>query len=165
MEDLHLWRLLQALVLIAVANGTPILAKFWLGDRCAQPLDAGLRLWDGEPLFGKSKTIRGLLLAMVTAALTSAIMGLGLAAGAVAGAAAMVGDLVSSFTKRRLGLKPSSMAPGLDQVPEALLPLVAIADRLQLSTADVVVGVAAFWIGEVVLSRVLFALSIRDRPY
>lgn len=165
MTSLHLLPLIQGLLLAAVANGTPIITKWWLGARWAFPLDGGLHLRDGEPLFGTSKTIRGLLLAVAMTALASSLMGLGPAIGGLAGAAAMTGDLMSSFTKRRLRLKPSSMAPGLDQVPEVLLPLVAVSGRLGLGIPDIVMGVAAFWIGELLISRVLFTLKIRDRPY
>lgn len=165
MASLHFVPVLQGLALSAVANGTPILAKWWLGERWVRPLDGGLRLWDGEPLLGASKTIRGLVLAIVAAALAGVVIGVGLGTGAIAGAAAMAGDLMSSFTKRRLRLKPSSMAPGLDQVPEVLLPLLAIAGRLGLNVLDIVIGVAMFWMGEILISRILFSLKIRDRPY
>ncbi len=77
----------------------------------------------------------------------------------------MTGDLVSSFTKRRMGLAPSSMAPGIDQVPESALPLLLLMDPLGLSALDLVLGVAVFWIGELVLSRLLFQIGMRDRPY
>ena len=38
-------------------------------------------------------------------------------------AASMAGDLLASFLKRRFGLKVHAQAIGLDQIPEALLPL------------------------------------------
>ncbi|MGB3390431.1 MAG: CDP-archaeol synthase [Pseudaminobacter sp.] len=81
------------------------------------------------------------------------------------GFTAMAGDMLSSFVKRRLRLAPSAMAPGLDQVPESLLPLLAVRNLLGLSILDVAVGVAAFWAGELIVSRLLYALHIRDRPY
>jgi CDP-2,3-bis-(O-geranylgeranyl)-sn-glycerol synthase len=136
-----------------------------MGERWAWPLDGGLLLRDGAPLLGKSKTIRGLVLAVSMASLAGSLMGLGPGIGALAGMTAMVGDLLSSFTKRRLGLKPSSMAPGLDQIPEILLPLLVLAGPFGLDAVDIAAGVAAFWIGEVLISRLLFALRIRDRPY
>ena len=77
----------------------------------------------------------------------------------------MAGDLFSSFCKRRLGLPPSSRASGLDQIPESLLPLLACRDLLGLAAADIAACVVLFVVGEVVLSRVLFALRLRDRPY
>jgi hypothetical protein len=62
-------------------------------------------------------------------------------------------------------LLSSSRASGLDQVPESLLPLLACRDLLGLTGAEIVVCVVMFVVGEVVLSRLLFALRLRDRPY
>jgi CDP-2,3-bis-(O-geranylgeranyl)-sn-glycerol synthase len=77
----------------------------------------------------------------------------------------MAGDLLSSFVKRRLHLPPSSRASGLDQVPEALFPLLACRNLLSLAAADIAVCVVMFFVGEVVLSRLLYALNLRERPY
>ena len=137
-----------------------------------QDSDMGRIMWkadyvlaDGQPLLGRSKTVRGVLLGIVVTAATAPLLGLPWTVGALAGAAAMAGDLVSSFVKRRLRRPPSSMARGLDQIPESLLPLLACKSALGLSAPDIVVGTAAFWLGELVLSRALFALRIRDQPY
>lgn len=157
--------LAQALALISVANGAPVLAKKLLGDRFARRLDGGLRLPDGQEVFGASKTVRGVALGVVMTAAAAPLVRVDAVTGAQIGAAAMVGDLLSSFTKRRLRLPPSSMAPGLDQVPEALLPLCVAAAPLRLSALDVVAGVALFWIGELAASRILYAINLRDRPY
>jgi|SRR5271155_727269 len=85
--------------------------------------------------------------------------------GLLVGSFAMAGDLFSSFCKRRLSLPSSSRASGLDQIPESLLPLLACRDLLALTAADIVVCVAMFVIGEVVLSRLLYAVRLCDRPY
>lgn len=163
--ELHPIALSQALVLIAVANSSPIFARKILGDSWAAPLDCGLVLMDGQPLFGSSKTIRGIVVAVLSSTLAAMLLGLDAMTGALAGIAAMSGDLCSSFIKRRLKRLPSSMAPGLDQVPESLAPLAACTPRLDLSLSDIVVGVALFWIGALLLSRWLYRLKIRDRPY
>jgi CDP-2,3-bis-(O-geranylgeranyl)-sn-glycerol synthase len=78
---------------------------------------------------------------------------------------AMIGDLLSSFIKRRMGIAPSDRAIGLDQIPESLLPLLACAFFLPLTFFDVAVATLIFFVGELALSRVLFKLHIRDRPY
>ena len=44
---------------MTLANGTPIVAKKVFGRRFSFPLDAGTIFFDGRPLFGPSKTIRG----------------------------------------------------------------------------------------------------------
>ena len=85
--------------------------------------------------------------------------------GAIVGAVAMAGDLASSFVKRRLALPPSSRATGLDQIPESLFPLLAASALLPLSALDIVVATLAFFLGEIVLSRLLYKWRIRDRPY
>ncbi len=155
----------QVLVLVLVANGTPVIAKALLGRRFAHPLDGG-RMWcDGKPLLGGSKTIRGVVLAILATSASAPIVGLDWIVGAAIGGAAMAGDLVSSFVKRRLGLAPSSRATGLDQIPESLLPLLACRPLLALTAADIVIGVALFFAGEIVLSRLLYRLGIRSRPY
>jgi hypothetical protein len=77
----------------------------------------------------------------------------------------MAGDMLSSFVKRRLRLPSSAEAPGLDQVPESLLPMLAVKGLLGLSALDILVAVGGFWIAELLVSRLLFMLRIRDRPY
>ena len=77
----------------------------------------------------------------------------------------MAGDLLASFLKRRLGLKVHAQAIGLDQIPEALLPLLILQSRLELSAAEIVLLVAAFAFLEAVLSYVLYKLRIREQPY
>jgi len=152
-------------VLLALANGTPVIAKKLLGARGAWPVDGGLTVWDGRPLFGASKTWRGVALAIVVTTGASPLVGLDVTIGAVAGATAMAGDLCSSFLKRRLGFVSSSRAVGIDQVPESLLPFIACRAALPLSIADIVAGVAVFTVGEMLASRLLYRWHIRDRPY
>ena len=85
--------------------------------------------------------------------------------GLIVASAAMIGDLSSSFLKRRLSLPQSSRATGIDQVPECLLPAIAIRSTLGLTAFDVISVVIIFFVGEVLLSRLLFNWNIRDRPY
>jgi CDP-2,3-bis-(O-geranylgeranyl)-sn-glycerol synthase len=156
---------LQLLVLLTLANGTPVIAKKVFGARLAWPLDGGLGFIDRRPLLGRSKTVRGIVLAVLAAVLGGALLGPGWRIGLAVGALAMVGDLLSSFVKRRLDRRPSSQAIGIDQIPEALLPLLACRAALGLGLLDIVVVVAAFFVGELVVSRLLFRLHIRDEPY
>jgi CDP-diglyceride synthetase len=156
---------LQLLALLALANGTPVIAKKLLGARLACPLDFGIAFVDGRPLFGPSKTIRGIVLAVFVTGAGAAAIGLGTGIGLIVGAAAMAGDLCSSFLKRRLALPSSSRATGLDQIPESLFPLLGCRAALGLGLADIALGVVVFLVGEIVLSRVFYRLRLRDRPY
>jgi CDP-archaeol synthase len=162
---MHPLALFKILVLVTLANGTPVIAKRIFGPRFARPLDGGLRFIDGWPLFGPSKTIRGIVLALVVTTAAAPVLGLDATTGLVAAASAMAGDLLSSFVKRRLALVSSSRATGLDQIPESLFPLLACSPALSLGSADIGAGVAIFLVGEILLSRVLFHLKLRDRPY
>ena len=162
---MHPLLILKMMILLALANGAPVIGKKILNIRFAYPLDCGLRLADGQPLFGASKTLRGILLSLFVTAVLAPLLGVSWRIGMVAAAAAMIGDLFSSFVKRRMKLPPSSQALGLDQIPESLFPLIACAHPLGLSIADIAIGVAVFFIGELLLSRLLFKFKLRDRPY
>ena len=133
----------KLLVLLTVANGTPVIAAKILGNNSALPLDGNETLSDGRPLFGSSKTLRGVVVALT----------------------AMIGDLFSSFVKRRLGMDNSSQFTGLDQIPESLLPLLVCMFLLPLTALDVVIATVIFFVGALIVSRILFKLNIRERPY
>lgn len=160
------WTLsLQLLVLLGVANGIPILAKKLLQDRFNLPLDGGLILPDGEPLFGAAKTVRGVILSIACTTGAAILLNLDWSIGATMAGMSMLGDLFSSFVKRRLHLPLHAQVFGLDQIPEALLPLLAVKARCNLTSGDIAVLVIAFVVLELGLSRLLFRLKIRDRPY
>jgi CDP-2,3-bis-(O-geranylgeranyl)-sn-glycerol synthase len=162
---MHPEALLQLLILVTIANGTPVLAKRILGTRFGRPVDGGRNFVDGRPLFGSSKTVRGLLLAVAVTAALAPLIGVDWQTGLIAAAAAMLGDLFSSFTKRRLGLPPQSQALGLDQIPESLFPLLACRSLLGLGALDILAGVAIFLMAELLVSKWLFRIGIRERPY
>ncbi|HMX52743.1 MAG TPA: CDP-archaeol synthase, partial [Plasticicumulans sp.] len=64
-----------------------------------------------------------------------------------------------------LGLASSAQALGIDQVPEALLPLLAVRETLALDGWVIAALVAAFVVLELLLSRLLYRLHIRRQPY
>jgi CDP-2,3-bis-(O-geranylgeranyl)-sn-glycerol synthase len=157
--------IVEFLILLILANGTPVLANKLLGGRFARPLDGGISFLDGQPLFGASKTLRGLVLAIVATTVGGLLLGIGWRIGALVGFASMCGDLFSSFIKRRLKLPPSSRATGLDQIPESLLPLLVCQPFLGLTLTDIVVVVTLFLVGDIVFSPLFYKLRIRKRPY
>ncbi|MCC6136682.1 MAG: CDP-archaeol synthase [Candidatus Contendobacter sp.] len=156
---------LKLLLLILIANGIPVIATAICGQRGARTLDGGRRLDDGQRLWGDSKTWRGLLLALSVTSLAASALGLPAQIGIIIGAAAMAGDLLSSFIKRRLGMASSSMALGLDQIPESLLPLLAVAGEFGLTWTTIILITLGFVVAELALSQVLFRLGVRNRPY
>src|SRR5262245_59393422 len=155
----------QHLALLVVANGTPIIVEKILGTFLAFPVDGGRVLADGRPVFGSSKTVRGLVFSILATTGLAPLIGLDWKIGTLVALMAMSGDLISSFVKRRMGLAPSDRATGLDQIPESVLPLLACTVFLPLTPLDVVSIALIFFVGELVLSRLLFKLHIRKRPY
>jgi CDP-2,3-bis-(O-geranylgeranyl)-sn-glycerol synthase len=157
--------LTKIMLLLGVANGTPIFARKLLKDHLNWPLDGGLRFFDGRPLLGHSKTIRGVVLSLLCTTLAAPLLGFDWTLGLTVGVFAMFGDVASSFSKRRLDRPTSSRAIGLDQIPESLFPLLACQDRLGLQLWDIVLLVLLFIALELLLSRLLFRLRIREHPY
>ncbi len=162
---MQLYPILKFVLLLAIAKGTPVMAEKLLGGFLSYPLDAGKTFVDGRRLFGCSKTIRGIIVAVMATSACAPVFGVAWTTGLVIGLAAMVGDLISSFIKRRMGRPPSSRALGLDQIPESLLPALACKSLLALTVADVIVVVALFSAGDLILSRLLFKMHIRKEPY
>jgi len=155
----------QLLLLILVANGAPVIARYLLGRRWGRPIDGGRLFADGRPWLGPSKTIRGVIAALLCTTVSAVLIGLPAVVGLLVALGAMFGDLLSSFSKRRLGIPSSNMALGLDQLPEVLIPALLVHRQLAISLAGVAGVVAAFVILELVLSQILFSLNIRRRPF
>ena len=75
---MHAVRIVQAVLLLTLANGTPVVAKKVFGPHFGFPLDAGILLFDGRPVFGPSKTIRGVIASVVVTAIGGVFLGLNL---------------------------------------------------------------------------------------
>jgi CDP-diglyceride synthetase len=124
---------LSALVLLTAANAAPWAAARLLGTRFAAPIDAGMTFIDGRPLLGGHKTWRGLAAALLVAALVAPILGYSVRLGLAFAALGAAGDLASSLIKRRMRLAPGTEIPGLDQIPEALTPMLCLSAPLGLN--------------------------------
>jgi len=156
--------ILQVLILLGVANGAPIVAQGLLGERFNRPLDGGKTFIDGVPILGSTKTVRGLLASLLMSIAAAVLLGLSAGFGACFAAAAMLGDLFSSFVKRRMGVASSSPVTGLDQIPEALFPALVAIPYLDLKALDVAIIVMLFYLLEIAVSPVLYRLRIRKIP-
>lgn len=115
---------------VYISNAAPvILAKL---GYTRSPIDFGRNFIDGRRIFGSHKTIEGFLFGTFAggfiAILQHAINYLfhvegiytsimdAFTKGLVMGISALTGDLISSFIKRRMGLKEGSEAPLIDQL-------------------------------------------------
>lgn len=156
---------LELFVMLVLANGCPVVMARLLHRHGDWPVDGG-RVWaDGRPVFGPSKTWRGLLSGTIACLAFSAWVGLGGFFGALFGLAALTGDLLSSFVKRRLGLLSSARALWLDQLPEALLPMLLAWVWLPVALWEAAAVALLFALSNMLLSPLLYRLGIRKQPH
>ncbi|KYH39237.1 MAG: hypothetical protein AYL28_000990 [Candidatus Bathyarchaeota archaeon B23] len=150
-----------------VANATPVL----LGG--GRPLDGG-RLWrDGRPLLGSHKTIRGAASALILGTLTgwvqaslpleflhpSPLNGLLQSLGAI------LGDLATSFLKRRLGLKPGAMLPLLDQLGFILTALLLSYPLLRPSTGQALLILPLTLLLHPLTNYIAYLIGLKREPW
>ena len=157
--------ILELFVMLVLANGTPVVAAGLLKNRWSAPVDGGRLLSDGRPVFGESKTWRGVVSGALACGLFALFTGLGFVFGLLFGLLGLGGDLLSSFMKRRMGLASSARAVGLDQIPEALLPMLLAMWWLPVSLWVVLVVVVVFTLSNIYGSPLLYRLGICRQPH
>lgn len=96
-----------------------------------QPMDFGKRFFDGKPLLGSHKTVRGFLAGLIVGTLVGLVQTLlfeqvllkygtqfsySILLGFVLSLGALTGDIIESFVKRRLNRAPGSSLPVADQI-------------------------------------------------
>jgi CDP-2,3-bis-(O-geranylgeranyl)-sn-glycerol synthase len=155
----------KLIALLMTANGAPVLARSLFETRWEHPIDANHRFIDGLPLLGPSKTWRGIIAALMITPCVALLLGMSVHTGLLIAVTAMAGDLLSSFCKRRLRIPSSGMALGLDQIPESLLPLLAVHRQFELEWLEITQLTLVFIVMELILSRILYYLHIRKQPY
>jgi CDP-2,3-bis-(O-geranylgeranyl)-sn-glycerol synthase len=157
------------------ADVVPVLAKgHW--PALARPVDGG-RSFRGQPIFGSHKTWRGMLTGTAAGMLVYEIQALlhhlgplrslalidysthAVLPGVLLGFGALLGDLVKSFFKRRIGIGPGRSWLVFDQLdfffgasllvslvqPLPLLPWLAVLPIVFV--CDIAVCVLAYWMG------------------
>jgi len=151
---LHLADAARALLLLILANSLPWIAARVLGHRYGVPLDLGVTLPDGRRLLGSHKTWRGVAAGVGGCALAAAIAGLHGWTGAEFATLSLLGDALSSLCKRRLGIAPGLDVPLLDQLPEALLPLIVLRAPLALDSISIAAVAGVFTLLDMLASGI-----------
>jgi len=136
--------LIQVLILLWLVNFAPPLLAYLFEARWAGPVDRGRTLPDGRRLFGNHKTVRGVVGAFAMGGLVGSFLGFLWWEGVLISLLSVLGDLLTSFIKRRIGLPDGSVAPGLDQVFEGAFPLLYIAPAYKIGPWSGVGIVAVF---------------------
>jgi CDP-2,3-bis-(O-geranylgeranyl)-sn-glycerol synthase len=158
---MRFWLVQQLVLLLVISNATPVILSLLAGRRWNWPLDGNHLFRDHRPLLGPSKTIRGVLGSVLVTALLAPLFSLTAIEGAGFALLAMMGDLCSSFIKRRLGIASSRSVPLLDQLPETVLPLWVMQAVLGAGTNEMVAAVAFFIVLDLLLSRLIRPATAR----
>lgn len=115
-----LWFILPAYF----ANAAPVI----LGG--GTPIDGGRNFTDGRRIFGDGKTVRGFVAGLAAGTIIGLLQGIAkgslshyLPLGFLLGLGALLGDLLGSFIKRRMGIERGGAAPGLDQLGFVVIAL------------------------------------------
>ncbi len=129
-------------------------------------IDFGKILADGQRLFGASKTWRGLVGAAVSTSLAAWLLGYPASIGLAVAVLALLGDLGSSFIKRRLAMNSrEAWCHCSTRYPNRLLPAAVLMHEFGLRMKELVFLVISFIILELLLSRIFFILGVRKAPY
>ena len=109
---------LEAIIILVpamIANASPVVFKG------RKPIDRGIIFIDGRRLLGDGKTVEGFLAGLACGSLASIPLALLvdpqlILIGPAAAFGALVGDVLGSFVKRRMGIERGAPAPLLDQL-------------------------------------------------
>jgi hypothetical protein len=107
-------------------------------------LDGGATLADGTRVLGDHKTWRGLIVGALACGMVAWLFQLSPLLGIAFGTLSLAADTASSFIKRRLRLPLGTEIPGLDQLPEALVPLIVLGRPLGLRLIESVTVTLVF---------------------
>ena len=149
----ELTRGLDALLLVIVANVMPWAAAQYFSDYWRAPLDGGATFADGSRILGDHKTWRGLMVGTLACGGVAWILRYPLFLGIAFGILSLAADTASSFAKRRFRLPPGAEIPGMDQLPEALVPLVVLSRPLGLGLTESVAIALIFLLLDLAVMR------------
>ena len=142
-----------------IANATPVL----LGG--GGPLDGGRTWRDGEPLLGDHKTVRGTISGLAAGTLTGILQGVPLR-GVLLAVGAIGGDLIVSFIKRRLKLKPGALLPLADQMDFIVFAVILLSIFQPLPGWDRIIAILVATLPIHYLTNVIaWLLKLKSNPW
>lgn len=113
--------LVKALIFILpsyAANASPVLTRKIF--RIVHPIDMGRKFVDGKRILGDGKTFEGFLVGITAGCAIGYLLTLfslhTLPGSFILSLGALLGDIIGSFIKRRIGIKRGDMFPLLDQL-------------------------------------------------
>ncbi len=156
---------IKLLLLLAIANTMPIVARHLFRSSLSTPIDFNKTFWDGRPILGTHKTWRGLVASIFGTWLASFLFDIDQLLAIELAFWSMIGDMLASFIKRRRGLRSGAKCTGVDQVIEAFLPLLILKGDLAITWLDITTVTSLFVFFEIVLSPIFYKIGFRRNPY
>jgi hypothetical protein len=154
---------LGALLLVVVANLAPWATGRYLSRYWRTPLDGGATFADGSRVLGDHKTWRGLVVGLLACGAAAWLLHIPLLIGIAFGALSLAADTTTSFIKRRLRLQPGAELPVVDQLPEALVPLLVLARPLELGLIQSVTVALVFLVLDLAATRLRHPIGRSDK--
>ncbi|HHO47226.1 MAG TPA: CDP-archaeol synthase [Desulfobacteraceae bacterium] len=159
---------LQLTAFVVWVNLLPPLASLIWKDRFDRPLDGGKVWFDGRPVFGPHKTVRGILTSILGGMAVFPLLNVPWWAAGIGALLAMAGDLLSSFIKRRFSLGSGSNVVVLDQFFEAFFPTCFFAAYLDLALWQLLAVLVCFipfaLLGAAIWSFITYRPSPKNCP-
>ena len=145
------------------------------------PVDFGKQIND-KPIFGKNKTFRGLIFGIIFAILIAYVQFLlqqneffnnisfikynnWLLFGFLMGLGALTGDLVKSFFKRRLGIKPGEKFVPFDQMDFVVGALILIMPIFVVTLKIFIVSLILSFALHIIVNHLAFYLEVRNEKW
>ncbi|MCA9329495.1 CDP-archaeol synthase [Candidatus Saccharibacteria bacterium] len=152
-----------------VVNKIPII-KYW-----KTPIDFNYKL-KGQELFGKNKTWRGLLIGTLIGGLSAwfiypilnnsiQIEINSFLMGCLLGFGALLGDVIESFFKRRLGIASGKAWLGFDQLDYVLGGILISAPFVSISAKGYASIIVVYFVLHFVVSYIGFIMGIKENPF
>lgn len=177
----NIYNLIESIWLILpayAANGLVPLVKG------RHPIDGGRLFLDGNPVFGEGKTWEGLFFGCIFGALIGLIEGIAFPfipfnispiplvivpmswfLGLILGLGAMIGDLVGSFIKRRIGLKRGEPALIMDQDDFVLGSLFLVSFFITIKIEWLILLLLLTPPIHLITNRIAYYLKIKSTPH
>jgi len=159
----------------------PVLTKDWL-KKLAVPIDFNLKL-KGKPVFGKNKTLRGFLFAVLYSIVIAMIQNLlfnssesfrtislldysnWLLFGFLIGFGAITGDLIKSFFKRRLDIPAGARFFPWDQLDFVIGALIVVSLVYKLTLVMIITIILISIVLHIIVNHVGFYLKLRTTKW
>ncbi len=146
-------------------NAIPVIT----GGGC--PIDFGKKFFDGKPIFGKNKTLRGFFSGLAVGTAVGILESVFFPEypvffGFLLSLGALLGDLTGAFLKRRVGLAPGDLLPVVDQVDFILGAIVFSLPLQILSSLELAIAVLVITPPIHLLTNfVAYKLGLKNNPW